>query len=174
MRESRRASTRRHRSRADADGGPDLDTTSTQARQVDMGKMHGYLGYLLRRAQMLAYADFIAELSELNLSPGQFGVLTVIDTNPGLRQSEVSAALGIQKTNFVAVLNEFERRGLAERRAAAGDRRSYALYLTAQGKALLRRARAAQARHEARLVEPLAAKERTQLLGLLAKLTRVE
>jgi DNA-binding MarR family transcriptional regulator len=139
-----------------------------------MGKMHGYLGYLLRRAQMLAYADFIAELAELDLSPGQFGVLTVIDTNPGLRQSEVSAALGIQKTNFVAVLNEFERRGLAERRAAAGDRRSYALYLTAQGKALLRRARAAQARHEARIVEPLAAKERVQLLGLLAKLTRVE
>jgi DNA-binding MarR family transcriptional regulator len=46
--------------------------------------------------------------------------------------------------------------------------------LTAQGKALLRRARAAQARHEARIVEPLAAEERVQLLGLLAKLTRVE
>ncbi|HEU4626411.1 MAG TPA: MarR family transcriptional regulator [Steroidobacteraceae bacterium] len=141
-------------------------------RQVDMGKMHGYLGYLLRRAQMLAYADFIAELAHLNLSPGQFGVLTVIDTNPGLRQSEVSAALGIQKTNFVAVLNEFERRGLAERRAA-GDRRSYALYLTPAGKALLRRARAAQARHEARLVEPLGPAGRAQLIGLLAKLTHI-
>jgi DNA-binding MarR family transcriptional regulator len=138
-----------------------------------MGKMHGYLGYLLRRAQMLAYADFIAELAELNLSPGQFGVLTVIDTNPGLRQSEISAALGIQKTNFVAVLNEFERRGLAVRRPATGDRRSYALHLTTAGKALLRRARAAQARHEARLVEPLAERERAQLLGLLAKLTHI-
>ena len=119
--------------------------------EVDMGRMHGYLGYQLRRAQMLAYSDFIAELSALDLSPGQFGVLTVIDSNPGLRQSEVCAALGIQKTNFVAVLNEFERRGLAERRAA-GDRRSYALFITAAGKALLRRARAAQARHEARIV----------------------
>jgi len=175
MRESRRASTRRHRSRADADTAANIvDAAFTPGRQVDMGKMHGYLGYLLRRAQMLAYADFIAELAELNLSPGQFGVLTVIDTNPGLRQSEVSAALGIQKTNFVAVLNEFERRGIAERRPAAGDRRSYALYLTARGKALLRRARAAQARHEARIVEPLAAEERVQLRGLLAKLTRVE
>jgi DNA-binding MarR family transcriptional regulator len=155
------------------DAEAEADAAFASDRSVDMGKMHGYLGYLLRRAQMLAYADFIAELTELNLSPGQFGVLTVIDTNPGLRQSEVSAALGIQKTNFVAVLNEFERRGLAERRAA-GDRRSYALFLTAAGKALLRRARAAQARHEARIVEPLAAHERSQLIGLLAKLTHID
>jgi DNA-binding MarR family transcriptional regulator len=138
---------------------------------INMGRMHGYLGYLLRRAQMLAYADFIAELAELNLSPGQFGVLTVIDTNPGLRQSEVSSALGIQKTNFVSVLNGFERRGLAVRKAAA-DRRSYALFLTPAGKSLLRRARAAQARHEARLVQRLGEDGRAQLLGLLERLTQ--
>lgn len=137
-----------------------------------MTRLHGYLGYLLRRAQMLAYADFIAELQGLDLSPGQFGVLTVIEANPGLRQSEVSSALGIQKTNFVAVVNEFERRGLAVRRPASGDRRSYALYLTEKGKALLRRARAAQARHEARLVEPIGEQGRAQLISLLGKLTR--
>ena len=139
---------------------------------VDMHRMHGYLGYLLRRAQMVAYADFIAELAALDLSPGQFGVLTVIDANPGLRQSEVSSALGIQKTNFVAVVNGFERRGIAVRKPAAGDRRSYALHLTPKGKALLRRARAAQARHEARLVERLGTKGRAQLLDLLEKLTQ--
>jgi DNA-binding MarR family transcriptional regulator len=174
--ESRPAAPRRAAPRRRSGIGAEADAAASAfalERSVDMGKMHGYLGYLLRRAQMLAYADFIAELAELNLSPGQFGVLTVIDTNPGLRQSEVSAALGIQKTNFVAVLNEFERRALAERRAA-GDRRSYALFLTAAGKALLRRARAAQARHEARIAEPLAASERAQLIGLLAKLTHID
>jgi DNA-binding MarR family transcriptional regulator len=150
----------------------DMEGAFAADRQIDMGRMHGYLGYLLRRAQMLAYADFIAELAELDLSPGQFGVLTVIDTNPGLRQSEVSSALGIQKTNFVAVLNGFERRGLAVRKAAAGDRRSYALFLTPAGKALLRRARAAQARHEAHLVEKLGEQGRAQLLGLLERLTQ--
>ena len=139
---------------------------------VDMGRMHGYLGYLLRRAQMVAYADFIAELAQLNLSPGQFGVLTVIDSNPGLRQSEVCSALGIQKTNFVAVVNAFEQRGIAIRKSAAGDRRSYALHLTAEGKALLRRAQAAQARHEARLNARLGERGRAQLLGLLEKLTQ--
>jgi DNA-binding MarR family transcriptional regulator len=167
----RRASTRR-RSVSVATEESDEQGPCAPAREVDMGKMHGYLGYLLRRAQMLAYADFIAELADLNLSPGQFGVLTVIDTNPGLRQSEVSAALGIQKTNFVAVLNGFERRGLAVRKPVAGDRRSYALYLTSEGKALLRAARAAQVRHESRLVERIGEQGRTQLLGLLEKLTQ--
>jgi DNA-binding MarR family transcriptional regulator len=171
MRSTRRASTRRRRSGIGAEADA-ADAALVPDRSVDMGKMHGYLGYLLRRAQMLAYADFIAELTELNLSPGQFGVLTVIDTNPGLRQSEVSAALGIQKTNFVAVLNGFERRGLAVRKSAAGDRRSYALYLTPAGKTLLKRARAAQARHERRLVERLGEQGRVQLLGLLEKLTQ--
>jgi DNA-binding MarR family transcriptional regulator len=171
MRDSRRSSGRHER--RDAESADEAEDALAPGHEVDMGKMHGYLGYLLRRAQMLAYADFIAELAELNLSPGQFGVLTVIYTNPGLRQSEVSAALGIQKTNFVAVLNEFERRGLAVRQPATGDRRSYALFLTAAGKALLRRARAAQARHEARLVEPLGEQERAQLVGLLAKLTHI-
>jgi DNA-binding MarR family transcriptional regulator len=37
----------------------------------------------------------------------------------------------------------------------------------------LRRARAAQARHEARIVEPLAERERALLIDLLAKLTHI-
>jgi DNA-binding MarR family transcriptional regulator len=143
---------------------------SAAGRDIDMRPLREYLGYVLRRAQMMAYADFFAALTELDLSPGQFGVLTVIDTNPGLRQSQVSRALGIQKTNFVAVLNEFERRGLAVRKAAARDRRSYALHLTPEGEALLRRARSAQARHEARMLSRLGAEGREQLLQLLSKL----
>lgn len=147
---------------------------SASGYPVDLSRLHGYLGYMLRRAQMLAYANFIASLAELNLSPGQFGVLTVIDENPGLRQSQVSRALGIQKTNFVAVLNEFERRGLAVRKPAPGDRRSYALHLTPAGRALLRRARAAQARHEANLVSRIGEQGRKQLMHLLGRLTQSE
>jgi DNA-binding MarR family transcriptional regulator len=162
------------RGSSEARGSGAIGEECPPGRRVDMAPLQGYLGYALRRAQMLAYADFIAALSELNLSPGQFGVLTVIDTNPGLRQSEVSGALGIQKTNFVAVLNEFERRGLAVRKPAAGDRRSYALYLTAAGQALLRRARAAQARHEAHLVNRIGEQGREQLLTLLGRLTAGE
>jgi len=145
-----------------------------EGRSIELGPLKDYLGYALRRAQMLAFADFIASLAELELSPGEFGVLTVIDANPGLRQSEVCRALGIQKTNFCALVNEFERRGLAVRRDVDRDRRSYALYLTSEGQALLRRARARQADHEARLVSRLGEQGRDQLLKLLGRLTEGE
>jgi DNA-binding MarR family transcriptional regulator len=146
----------------------------TAGRSVELGPLKGALGYALRRAQMLAYADFISALAELDLSPGEFGVLTVIEANPGLSQSEACRALGIQKTNFCAVVNRFERRGLAVRRAVDHDRRSYALHLTAQGQALLRQARTKQVEHEARLVSRLGEQGRDQLLRLLGRLTEEE
>lgn len=139
-------------------------------QEIDVGPLIGYLGYALRRAQLTAYADFIATLEEVTLSPGEFGVLTIINQNPGLRPADVCSALGILKPNFVAVLASLERRDLVERRNAQNDRRAFALHLTAAGSTLLQRARTLQAEHEARMVEKLGARGREQLLRLLNKL----
>jgi DNA-binding MarR family transcriptional regulator len=138
--------------------------------QIDAGLLTGYLGYALRRAQLAAYSDFIATLGEVAISPGEFGVLTIIHQNPGLRPADVCTALGILKPNFVAVLASLERRGLVERRDSQHDRRAFALHLTTSGTALLQRARALQAEHEARLVKKIGARGRTQLLRLLNRL----
>jgi hypothetical protein len=69
-----------------------------------MTPLSGYVGYALRRAQGVIFADFNHSLAELGLRPGQFAVLMLIDRNPGTSQSSVSAALGIQKANFVATI----------------------------------------------------------------------
>src|SRR4030095_1088059 len=108
---------------------------------VDLGPLPGLIGYVLRRAQLVVFQDFFAAFAPFDIRPAQFAVLTVIERNPGLTQSQVAAALGIKRTNFVGLLHALETRGLAERRQAARDRRSYALYLTAQGAALMRRLR---------------------------------
>jgi DNA-binding MarR family transcriptional regulator len=149
-------------------------TRTERPRPVNLDSLEGRLGYALRRAQLFAYADFIAALAELELSPGEFGVLAVIDDNPGLRQNEVCRALGIQKTNFSAVVSAFERRGIAVRRDVNHDKRSYALHLTPAGEALLRLARGKQAEHESRLVSRLGEQGRDQLLELLGRLTERE
>jgi DNA-binding MarR family transcriptional regulator len=143
---------------------------SGDRQKIDTGPLMGYLGYALRRAQLTAYADFIAALSEVAISPGEFGVLTIIHQNPGLRPADVCTALGILKPNFVAVLASLERRDLVERRDSKSDRRAFALHLTASGTALLQRARTLQAEHEARLVKKIGARGRTELLRLLNKL----
>ncbi len=145
------------------------DTDAMPERQVNYGPLTAYLGYALRRAQMAAVAEFLEAFREVDLRPTQFAVLTIISENPGIRQTEVCDALGIQKTNFVPLLNELERRGLALRKPVAGDRRSSALHLTPLGNSTLERARTIHEAYEDRFVTRLGRRGRDQLLALLNK-----
>lgn len=136
---------------------------------VDLSPLNGSIGYTVRRAQLALFADFVTSLREVNLRPGQLGVLMVVDGNPGLSQSDVCAALGFQKANLVPLISGLESRGLLVRKPGLQDRRSYALHLTARGRALLRRALELQASQEARLTEQLGEGGRATLLALLGQ-----
>ncbi|HZF15121.1 MAG TPA: MarR family winged helix-turn-helix transcriptional regulator [Steroidobacteraceae bacterium] len=140
------------------------------ASSIELGPLTGYIGYALRRAQIVAFTDFIASLRQLDLRPAIFGVLMIIDGNPGQPQSAVCSALGIQKANFGPLVQELEKRKLAVRHEGVADRRSYALHLTPGGRELLRRARALHGEHEARLAKRLGSGGREQLLSLLGRL----
>ena len=137
---------------------------------LDLSPLPSFVGYMLRRAQMLVFDDFIRAMTPLGLRPASFSVLTLIDANPGATQSAVSEALGLQRTNLVAIIDALEQRGLARREPAKNDRRSHALFISERGKRLLRQAVDVQAEHETRILRRLAPKERTQLLGLLHKM----
>jgi DNA-binding MarR family transcriptional regulator len=105
------------------------------------------VGYALRRAQIAVFMDFIAALAEVKLRPAGYGVMLVIDANPGLSQRAVCALLGIKQANLVAMINDLAARGLTERRSSPRDQRSHALHLTSKGRELLQRARSLQ-KHE--------------------------
>src|SRR3546814_19941403 len=99
-------------------------------------------------------------MRDYDLRPAQFSVLAIIRANPGLKQSRVSEALGINRANFVALLDDLESRELARRAPAPGDRRSNALFLPATGEAFLDEAfRHLQAHHERRSDERRVGKE---------------
>src|SRR5258705_12169530 len=106
---------------------------------VDVGPLAGKVGYVLRRAQMALFDELITAFAELELRPAQYSVLVLLKYAPGLKQSDVAGALGIQRANFVVLFDGLERRGLARRCPTPNDRRSYALYLTDAGAALLER-----------------------------------
>ena len=65
------------------------------------------------------------------------------------------------------MLNALETRGLAERRQTARDRRSYALYLTGEGAALMRKLKPVLKAHESRMIAKAGAEGREALLALL-------
>jgi DNA-binding MarR family transcriptional regulator len=137
---------------------------------VDLGLLPGLLGYALRRAQMAVFQDFMIACAAYDIRPAQFAVLEVIGRNPGLKQARVGAALGIQRTNFVPLFDELERRGLARREPVPTDRRSYALHLTEDGRALMARLKHAIEAHDARLTACIGEEAREDFLAKLHRL----
>jgi DNA-binding MarR family transcriptional regulator len=140
------------------------------ADAAGLGELGHHVGYMLRRAQLAVFADFIAGQRGVVARPGQFSVLTVIGRNPGITQSQLCAALGIKRANLVAVIDQFERLDLARREASKTDRRSNRLRLTEAGQRALQNALDDQAEHEARITGLLGAGGRQALLKQLAKL----
>ena len=134
---------------------------------VDYGSLPQSSGYMLRRAQLAVFQHFMRAFAEVDIRPAQFAVLTIIEHNPGLKQSQVSAALGIKRTNLVALLDALEERGLAKRAPVASDRRSYALHLTEPGNALMKRLREIDATQETHLIAAIGEEGRDKLLELL-------
>src|SRR3954466_667456 len=143
---------------------------SEYRKSIDLGPLPELIGYVLRRAQLAVFQDFFAAFAPFDIRPAQFSVLTIIERNPGLTQTKVAEALGIKRTNFVGMLDELETRGLAERRQTARDKRSYALYLTADGAALMRKLRPVLKAHESRVVAKLGEEGRDALVALLREI----
>jgi DNA-binding MarR family transcriptional regulator len=112
---------------------PSPSLNGEKPEPVALGPLEKSIGYALRRAQVAVFADYMTNIGVAGLRPAQFGVLLVVRETPGLKQSVVADRLGIQRTNFVAMVDELQKKGWLDRRPA--DRRSYALHLTTQGEA---------------------------------------
>ena len=140
---------------------------------LQMGELSESLGYVLKRAQLKTFEDFLQLLAPLQLTPAQFSVLLLLDKNPGRNQTEIANTLGILRPNFVAMLDSLESRNLCARIRSTSDRRSHILLLTDKGRVVLARARKLiAARHEARLNELLGPANRAALLEMLATIAR--
>ena len=142
-------------------------STKTAAR---LGILPGLLGYQLRLAQRAIFDDFADAMGELEVSPGLFGMLVIIEANPGLKQSELAHAAQLDRSSLVPALDKLEARRLVERRASSEDRRVNGLWLTSEGSALLRQLKQRVARHEQRLARGLTTAERETLVALLQRI----
>jgi len=138
--------------------------------EIDLNLLPELVGYQLRLAQIAIFRDFSSTLGELDMTPGLFGVLVIIDANSGLTQNALAKATHLDRSTVVTVIDKLEQRGLVERRAAVPDRRAYALVLTAAGSKLLKRLKALVSEHEKRLCKNFSIAERDQLVRLLQRI----
>src|SRR5215217_3563948 len=130
-------------------------------------------GFLLSWNGRRISHKFAQALEPLGLRPPHFGVMTLIDTDPGLTQQELAARSLIDASSMVAVVDELEELGYAERQLHPGDRRKHAIHLTSDGVEILERASAAAMETAKGIFEPLTAAEIETMRRLLRKLARV-
>ena len=140
--------------------------------EISLGLLPSLLGYNLRRAQVAVFQNFTEVVGAAELTPGQFGVLVVIDANPGLSQTQLGNALGIDRSTVVAVIDRLEDRGLVARQRAPHDRRSHALRLSDSGKTTLRRLTERVRAHERQITRHLSADDQARLIELLRRVAR--
>lgn len=134
------------------------------------GELSRFPGYLMARLGESSRRRFAEVLEADGLHPRDFGVMTMVAAMPGISQQQLHEKTGIDPSSMVAVIDELEADGIAERRPHPDDRRARSIYLTEQGRATLERIRRTAAELQAELFAPLTAQERKTLHGLLLKL----
>jgi DNA-binding MarR family transcriptional regulator len=132
------------------------------------------VGFLLVQLGTHVHRRFADRLARLDLHPRHFGMLSHLAASEGESQQALSIALGIHRSAVVALVDDLEHRGLAERRRDPLDRRAYTLYLTPLGRDVLADLERIAEEHEAELLTALDASERSQLISLLQRVSESE
>lgn len=141
-----------------------------KASAVDFGPLAGWIGFHLRMAQMASFQAFARRTRQIDLNPGRFAALTVIGRNPGISQTVLSEAIGLDKSTLTPALGSLMRQKLVRRSRMPEDKRSYRLMLTAAGERMLRDLTACAAQHERELDAMIGRRERARFLSGLRRI----
>lgn len=147
---------------------PELDDGS--ATGLAYSELWGRPGYLVRRLHQIHIGLFAEEFVGQDITPVQFGMLSVLYGDAEMDQLSLSSAVGVDRTSGADVIKRLERRGLLQRDPSALDRRAMCVRITDAGKVLVDAARPGMVRAQDRLVGPLTGAERRQFITLVRKL----
>jgi DNA-binding MarR family transcriptional regulator len=127
------------------------------------------VGFIVSSVGYAVAKRFRATLAPLGLDPREFALLRAVGAAEGQSQQAIGERLQIPPSRMVAFVDGLEERALLERRQNPHDRRTRALYLTAEGRELLERAFTLALGLERDLCAGLSDSEREQLLALLQR-----
>lgn len=139
--------------------------------QLANGILDHLLGYRLKRAYMRLQPAAQAALAEEGLRVLSFSTLALICANPGIVQASLAAALQMERSNLVPILDDLDSRGLILRQKVEGDRRRLAIHATAEGEALHQKAETRVKHSEDALLANLS---QSQIDALFAALNALE
>jgi MarR family transcriptional regulator, transcriptional regulator for hemolysin len=139
---------------------------TTPSTDTEVAEFAGQLFFRLWRASHTRIAQ---ALESIGLTPPRFALLNVLGARKGAIQQEIGAAMGIDPSTMVSLIDELETSGLAKRRPHPTDRRAREVAITPKGRRALERARRLATEVDDEVLQGLTAAERRQLLTLLRR-----
>lgn len=143
-----------------------------ELRTISFGPLPGYLGYQIRQAQAAVFRNLMASITDLELTPGEYSLLTMLDENPGISQVDLVAVYHLDKSTLSLAVGRLVKRGLVRRTRSRDDERYFALWLEQPGRVLLQRVRARVEAQERTMDAALRRGERKLLLDMLGRVTQ--
>jgi len=128
-----------------------------------------FAGQLFFRLWRSTHTQTAAALETIGLTPALFAVLNHLRSSDGAIQQQIGAAMGIDPSTMVSLVDQLEEAGLAKRRPRPQDRRAREVLITPKGRRTLERGRELAEQVQDEVLRGLSASERRQLVTLLEK-----
>jgi len=128
-----------------------------------------FAGQLLFRLWRVSHTRTAEALESLGLTTALFALLNVLGTHEGAIQQELGAAMSIDPSTMVSLIDQLEAAGLANRRPRPTDRRAREVVITPKGRRVLEQARQLAMQVEDDVLRGLSGAERRQVLALLRR-----
>lgn len=145
-------------------------TTSRTARKTGDSAGTAGWGVLIFRLARLTGHRLSEALTALDMHTHEFAVLHHLEQAGPLSQQALGAALRINPSNLVGLLDALEADGLVLRPRDPTDRRRHLVELTAAGRQRLGRAKQAAVAAEQELLAPLTDREQKAFQDMLERL----
>lgn len=141
---------------------------------INYGDLDNLMGYKLRRAQVSFFDSFAQRCSKFGITPGLFGVLSLVKHNPGQTQTAIANALGNDRSAMVSVVDRLEEMSVLERKPSKSDRRSHALFLTSEGEVFYTELIDEVKKHEQQFLDLLEGDEASVIANVLDRFAAVK
>jgi DNA-binding MarR family transcriptional regulator len=128
------------------------------------------LGLYLHVAYMMVMGSFEKMVGQGEVSPSVIGVVAHLAHQPGMSQAELARLIGLERATIGLHVSRAIAGGYVKRNDAPHDGRSYQLYLTPRGRAILSKLQERIPLHEKMIGARLTIDQRKQLRELLDKL----
>lgn len=129
--------------------------------------MENSFHYLLMGTHAVVHKELLASLKDTGLTIGQPKVLDYLHDHDGTSQTEIARACHIEAATLTSLLNRMEEKQLLVRRTLHGNRRTYYIFLTPQGREMAAKVQQMFAQLEQKAFDGLEDKEQAELQRLL-------